>query len=156
MCSSIPRSRRPGLSLVEALLAVLILAVAGIPLVQLLASARRAGHSAERMLQAGLHGQTILDAVCALSPDELPGASDAETEWEGAGGVQPGTGRWDEVRAYLAAPPPFPLERRILARRFPDGTVLVRVELAWRRVVDQVESRTVRSFTGLVGRREGP
>lgn len=146
MCSSSPRRcRRAGLSLLESLVALVIFGLALAPVIWLFGSARRASASADRMLRATLYGQTVLDALVALKDDELPPVPDAETELAGTAG----SGRWDEIVAMLALPPPFPMERRVTGRRLLDGSIELKVALAWERLPGRPETRHGLTLRGL-------
>jgi hypothetical protein len=131
--------RRRGLSLLEALLAAVLFVVLLVPVVLIYGSSNRVGYAADRMLDATLHGQTLLESLAALEDHELPpvpaGASvplfvddpDAALSAPSGGG----SGRWDEVAAWLELPPPFPMTRVVTAERLASGPVVLRVEIAW-------------------------
>ena len=64
--------RRRGLSLIEALLAAVLFVVLLVPVVLIYGSSNRVGYAADRMLDATLHGQTLLESLAALEDHELP------------------------------------------------------------------------------------
>lgn len=131
--------RRRGLSLLEALLAAVLFVVLLVPVVLLYGTSNRVGYAADRMLDATLHGQTLLESLAALRPDELPippgpGRVTLFVDDPDAALAAPlagGAGRWEEVAAWLELPPPFPMTRVISAERLAAGPVVLKVEIAW-------------------------
>jgi len=114
------------------------------PLVRILGSATRTSYSADRLLRATRHGQTLLEALASLEPREVPLGTPPPAEallYDAAGGLRgPGAGRWDEVEAFFASPPPFPMERTLRALATPGGRVVFRLEMTWLAQPDRPES----------------
>lgn len=133
------------MSILEVLIAAVLLLVLSIPLITLVGSANRIGYSADRMLAATLHAQVILDALGQLEAGEMPLGVAGETVLfdEGSGLVPGDNGRWAEVEAFFALDPPFAMERRVVAERLPTGDVVLTVEIGWRAQPDQPATRMV-------------
>lgn len=109
------------------------------PMTVLFSQANRTSFAADRLLEATVHGQKILDGLVALPLEELPPIGVAlggfQTLYDGSNLV-PGGPRWeDEVRPFLESPTAFPgLRRQIEAQRVHAGQIehfVFRVTLTW-------------------------
>lgn len=127
------------MSILEIVLGLAIFAIAMPAILQLFTNLNRTTYAADRLVDATIHGQMILEAVLELQQDELPTipATGSVVLFQDGVGVLPGgTSRWDEVVAFLAQPVPVPgMIRTITAERFAaDDRLLLVVSLEWRRV----------------------
>jgi hypothetical protein len=138
--------RRRGVSLVEVLLTLFILALALIPIISMFSSTHRIGHSARRLVDVTLHVQTLLEALAELEPADFPVITPGQETIllaDAGGGASAGaSARYQEVVEFFTTRP-VPVEgmkRTVIARRLASGELSVRVEAEWDAVVG--ESRT--------------
>ncbi|MBI2945996.1 MAG: prepilin-type N-terminal cleavage/methylation domain-containing protein [Candidatus Wallbacteria bacterium] len=127
-------TRARGFSLIEVVIGVGIFAAALVPMMDLVTSSTRMSVSAGRMLEATLHGQTLLQALAELEPAEFPpvATGDETVVLQDGASAAPGQGpRWQALAAYYARPTSFAMQRRALARRLAGGELAVRVEIVW-------------------------
>lgn len=142
-----PSSHRDAFSLLEVVICLLIFGLALQPIMQMLTASHRMSVSARHLLDATVQAQTLLEAVGQLSTAELPPIPPGtETVILPARGVASGAGRWREVAAFFARPTPIPMDRRVIARRFPTGELQLRVEVDWIALVHDEKTRQTLSL----------
>jgi hypothetical protein len=142
-----PRSHRRGVLLAEALLAGGMAVTLLLSAWRVVSAAGRAGAWAEDDLEATLHSQALLEGLQALPAHEWPELPEDQVTvlMELGSGTSAPAGsslaaledRFHEgPRQRDPAGGLRPLERRhhrVLARRFPGGSIHLRLELGWRR-----------------------
>src|ERR1043166_2017642 len=113
-----------GISILEVLISIIIFMLALIPVADLFSTSNRMAASAQRFLEATLHAQTLLEAVCEIDPDDLPRLPDAPATGDAddkllldsdGNQLSGGKGRWPELVTWFNKPPAFPMERRQIA-----------------------------------------
>lgn len=147
MSSSSRERRAAGVSIVEVLVCVVMLAVALVPILDLTISSSRMGHSARRMVDASVYGQTILEGLAMLEPEDFPDIPPG-VEQILLDGDQPGASggpRFMEAATYFNQSAPFEFIQRVVsAKRHSSGGLLLTVDLKWLGVV--ADDRTVHSI----------
>lgn len=140
-------SRREGLSLVEVLITLFILAVALVPIISMFSSTHRIGHSARRLVDVTMHVQTLLEALAELEPQDFPVVTPGQETIlladAGGGAGAAASPRYQEVVEFFTTRP-VPVEgmkRTVIARRLPTGELAVRVEVEWDRVVGEARTQ---------------
>jgi prepilin-type N-terminal cleavage/methylation domain-containing protein len=147
MCASRRDRLRHGVSLVEVLLTLFILAVALVPIITLFTNTHRIGHSARRQVDVTLHVQMLLEALAELEPADFPTVSqDQETILlaDQGGGVTGGaSARYQEVVDMFRQQkvPVDGMKRTVIAKRLRSGELQIRVEVDWDAVVGEERTR---------------
>jgi prepilin-type N-terminal cleavage/methylation domain-containing protein len=143
--------RAHGFSLLELLISIVIFMIALIPIADMLSSGNRLAAAGHRLLEATLHGQTLLEAITQLEPREIP--ADGSTEsllLEGPSAAAPGgSGRWPELVTFYSRPTPFPMERQVRASKLPDGRTIISVHIEFERVPGEAATRHTILMQGL-------
>ena len=137
-------------SLIELIVAVVIFAMALIPIADLMSASRRTTASSMRLLQASSYAQTLLEGILPLDLDELPAGGPGEWTLLSTAGPSPaGTGpRWTEVKRFFDQPTSFPMAARVVtARSIPNpldptrpSRTLIRTKVEFLRVVTDEDS----------------
>jgi hypothetical protein len=139
-------SSRKALSVVEVLVCLVILAFALVPINNLFMSSNRIGHSARRLVDASMYGQTILEGVSMLEPADLPAIAPGSELilLDGAVAAPGGGPKFREIANYFNTAQPFPMqERTVTALRADTGELLLKIELKWLGVVS--DERTLQT-----------
>lgn len=137
--TSVKRPSR-GTSLLEMLLAFAILAMVLVPSFYLYQSSRAIVFASGRILDATIIGQTLLEGVTELDPEELPPPSDPRAdEWRllPPSGTPPPGSRFPKIVEHFEAPTPFPMERILVAERAgtaPHDRLILRMVVRFRRI----------------------
>jgi competence protein ComGC len=131
-------SRERGVALMEMLVGLALVALLLVPLVQMMTGSRRIAHSAGKHLAATLHGQSLLEALGELTAAELPEADVLLADGEAPAG---GTGRWARAVELFSKAPPFAMTRRVLARRLPEGAVVLTLRMEFLRLPGEAGTR---------------
>lgn len=143
----VSRRDRRGVSLVEVLLTLFILALAMIPIISMFSSTHRIGHSARRLVDVTLHVQTLLEALAELEPADFPTVTRNQELIllaDAGGGANAGSSaRYQEVVEFFTTRP-VPVEgmkRTVIAKRLDTGELAVRVEVEWDAVVGESKTK---------------
>jgi Tfp pilus assembly protein PilV len=140
---------RRAVSLVEALVCLLLLALVLVPVIDLAVSSRRASHSAARTIEIALHAQKLLEALARLDVHELPPVPEENEVLILADGVplkRAGGDRFREVERLFEQQPPLAARRKVAAQRLATGEMLLRLDVDWTSVAGEERTRQRASF----------
>lgn len=156
------KAKRPGLTLIEVLICAVLMVVALIPTVLIFRSANRVSYSADRLLQATLHGEVVIESLAQLTPEEFPGLGPNPTpglpialfdDAQGGFQIQGNGTRWEEMVAFMQISStalnrvedplasrvgkPFEMNRRIEVVPVSDDPskppkILIRISMEWK------------------------
>lgn len=146
------RRNDAGVSLVEVVVCLLILAAVVVPIMNMVIASRRASSSAGRIVDVSLHAQLLLEALSHVDPRDLP-PIEPDTDVLLLDDRIPATA--DGGPAFRALvdvfrrPPPVPMQRRVAAQRLPAGELALRVDVTWLAVVGEERTRQHASFRTL-------
>lgn len=146
---------RQGFSMVEILMATVILVLALVPIMNQLNTTHRIGISAQKLYQAASHAQNLLEAIVQLEIEELPpnlhsAAVDTPVILL-EDGTPPGEGagtRWVDVVRYWSDEELPGVHRKVEANRLASGAIEIRIELEWLRTITDEDSGQKIELTG--------
>ena len=131
------------------LVGLVILAAALGPIILMFMSSQRTSVSARRLLDATLHGQTVLEGLSLLEPADLPPippGGDVMLVKDPGGFLGGGSARFEEVARYFGRSVPFDgLTRKVEAHRAATGELILKMEMRWKSVV--TDDRTAQVLT---------
>jgi len=141
---------RSGLSLLEVLLTLVILALILVPIIRVFTASHRIGYSAKRLVDVVVHVQALVEALAELEPADFPvppGDTTDKLLMDDEGKQEPGnTARYKEICDFFQRKPPVEgMKRELSAKRLATGEVEVRVHVTWTAV--QGEQRTQQELT---------
>jgi hypothetical protein len=129
------------------LVCLVILTLALVPIINLFTSIHRISHSSQRLVEASLHAQMLLEAVAEMDPEELdwiPDGGQAVIAQHGvASPASPGR-QLPAFVAYFQRPPPVAgMERTVAATRLgaPGRELTIKVRVTWLGVVGEESTR---------------
>lgn len=146
MSSSSRERRRAAFSIIEVLVCLVILALSLVPIIDMFMSSSRMGVSARRMVDVSLFGQTILEGLAMLEPEDLPDipANGSRILLDGDQVVAGGSPRFQEAATYFRdARPKYMEECTVNAERQTSGVLLLTIDLKWQGVPS--DARTMQS-----------
>jgi len=123
--------RRTAVSLIEVMLAILILAMAVVPIITQFTSVHRMSVSARRLFEVSSNAQMILESLSQLEPEELPSIAAAPVRiLSDSAPPASGARRWGEITAFFANSEMRDVQRDVTATRVGAG-LLITVDLHW-------------------------
>lgn len=137
--------RERGLSILEVLITLTILALILVPIIQIFSSSHRMGHSARRLVDVVVHVQSLVEAISELDPADFPpltaGQETVLMNDDGRAGGG-GTPRYQEIVDYFNRPRPIAdMKRSLIAKRLTTGEVEVRIAVDWQGVLGEEKTR---------------
>lgn len=142
-----------GISLLEMLIALVLLAVAGAPVLDLLTQSRRLSVMASHQVTASAEAQTLLEGVAALEPSDLPSgaASPAPAPILADGGPNGagGSAKWSELVKLFGERSRPEMKRTVETAAMGAGRILVRVKVRYVKLVTAKEPAREIALVGL-------
>ena len=124
-----------GLSIIEVLITLVILAMVLVPIIQVFTSSHRIGFSAKRMVDVVVHVQSLVEAVAELDPVDFPPLTVnqesvlMDDDGRPCAGTTP---NYQQVCDFFGRPKPIKdMKRSISAKRLQTGEVEVVIEVTW-------------------------
>lgn len=135
---------RAGLSLVEVLLCLALLATIVVPIIDMFMNSAHVTVTSGRLVEVSLHGQMLLEALSQIEPRDLPQTTLDQEELVAADGLASGPSgepRYQAWRAAFQKKPPFPMQRSVTIRRRSTGEAELGLMVTWQGTEGEEKTR---------------